>query len=52
MKRIKLSPLRTLNRKVVSVEGTVPTFVRVGAVRVYTWFGVAENLAVEEHFGT
>lgn len=47
------SPLLcTASRKVVSVEGTVPLFVRMRDIHVRAWFGIVDNLAIDVLHGT
>lgn len=52
VKTIRSPPLHTLNCEVVSVDGIVPLFVHLGDLRVCTWFGVVDNLAVNLLLGT
>lgn len=48
-----ISPrLRTANGKVVSVEGIMHLYVRMGDLRVRSWFGVVENLVIDVLLGT
>lgn len=47
-----LPPLRKANCEVAKVEGSVPLFVRTGDIHVLAWFGVVENIEVDELLGT
>lgn len=52
MKTIKLSPLRTANREVASVEKIERLFVCMGNSGARAWIGLLENLAVDVLSGT
>lgn len=47
MKTIKSPPVRATNLEVLSVEGIVPAFLRMGDLRVCPLFRVLDNLAIE-----
>lgn len=47
IKRIKVPLLRTANHNIVNVGDIVLLFAYIGDLRVCTWFGIVENLAVD-----
>lgn len=52
MESIKSATRRTVQRYVVSIEGTIPLFVHMGTLSVRASFGVVNNLALDVLLGT